>query len=252
MLAACEPQAAAPVTATQRAAAAAEAGYHPPPEIVGVLREADTLKLSGRAAPGAQVRLAEPGGQAVAAEANGKGLWSIEIPQASHARVFGLSMTAEGRITRAQAYVLATPEGEIAELRAGAGAALLAAGGPARLTTVDFDQGGGAIVSAVTPPGAEVSLLLDARSAGMGRADAAGRLFVALTRPLQPGRRMLSMRGDGDAFEASDQVEVSPAAPLNGAVFRSVRTGDSLRVDWLTPGGGVQSTILLQAGEARP
>jgi hypothetical protein len=40
-------------------------------------------------------------------------------------------------------------------------------------------------------------------------------------------------------------VQVTPAAPLAQGPLRSQLTSAGLRVDWMTPGGGVQSTILV-------
>jgi len=39
--------------------------------------------------------------------------------------------------------------------------------------------------------------------------------------------------------------QVTPAAPLVDGPLRSQLTSAGLRVDWMTPGGGVQSTILV-------
>jgi hypothetical protein len=49
----------------------------------------------------------------------------------------------------------------------------------------------------------------------------------------------------GDGFSDQAVVEVSPAAPLAEGPLRSQLTSAGLRVDWMTPGGGEQSTLLI-------
>jgi hypothetical protein len=44
-------------------------------------------------------------------------------------------------------------------------------------------------------------------------------------------------------------VAVSPAAPLDASAFRATLTASGWRIDWLTPGGGVQTTLLTNSGE---
>jgi hypothetical protein len=77
-----------------------------------------------------------------------------------------------------------------------------------------------------------------------GRADAAGRYDASLpaTGPVR-GRHLVQVAGDG--FTDSAAVLISPPAPLAQGPFSSQLTPAGPRVDWLTPGGGVQSTVLV-------
>ncbi|MBS0362864.1 MAG: hypothetical protein JSR98_15920, partial [Proteobacteria bacterium] len=80
-----------------------------------------------------------------------------------------------------------------------------------------------------------------------GRADAAGRYQVSLggQNPVKPGPHHIQVFGEG--YTPIDQVtvQVAPAAPLAQGPLRSQLTPAGLRVDWMTPGGGVQSTLLV-------
>jgi len=49
----------------------------------------------------------------------------------------------------------------------------------------------------------------------------------------------------GDNFDLDATIDSTAAGDLGGAPFRTLRTSDGLRVDWLTPGGGLQSTWIL-------
>jgi len=233
----------APLSAPQSPSPAADAGYLAPPAVTAVRRDGAEFVLEGRAAPKAQLRLGDPAGETWLAQADARGDWTLRLPRAGRARIFGLSMRQDGRVTQAQGYLLAAPSGEVAQLRAGAGAAVLSPGSTPRLTALDFDQEGGAVVSGVAPAGAAVSLAIDGRVAAGGRADASGRLALVLTQPLRPGAHRLAIAGEG--FQNAATVAVAPHTPLSGAPYRTAAAADGLRVDWITPGGGVQSTLLL-------
>jgi hypothetical protein len=221
--------------------AAAEA-YDVSPTVTSIRTVGRDNLLLGAGEPGAQVRLATPAGQAWTTAADGQGHWRISLPASGQARIFGLSELARGRRVQAQGYVLIGPQGQAALLRAGAGALRLDPASAPRVGAFDVDREGGAVVSGGAPPHAWLSLRLDGRQAAEGRADAEGRYDIALNQ-LTPGVHRLEIVGDG--FTDAAQVTVSPAAPLVTGPMRSQLTSGGLRVDWLTPGGGEQSTILL-------
>ncbi len=205
-------------------------------------------RLSGSAPPGGRVRLATPAGQAVFADVDGGGRWTLAIGPISEPRLYGLSVTAKGRSAQAEGYVLVTPQGQAALLRAGAGARRIDTAKAPGVRAIDFDRGGGVEVSATAPPGANVLLRLDGRLATQGRADAGGNYDASLPTPgssteIRNGPHQVQVSGDG--FTDTVAFQVSPAAPLAAGPARSQLTAAGLRVDWMTPGGGVQSTILV-------
>ncbi len=89
----------------------------------------------------------------------------------------------------------------------------------------------------------DVSVRIDGRQMGEGRADDAGRYAIALSQPLPAGPHQVETATSGAVQSAS--VEVSAAAPLTEGPFRASAAPQGLRVDWMTPGGGVQSTVVL-------
>ena len=207
------------------------------------------LLLSGYATPGAKVRLATPAGEAMYATAGPQGRWTLALGPSTQARIYGLSAIAATRPAQAEGYVLVTPSGQAALLRAGAGALRVDGRPGAGLRAIDFDRGGGLQLSAAVPPGAVVILRLDGRQIAQGSAPTpTGRYAVSLPgpnepAPIRPGRHLIQAQGDG--FADSVMVVVSPPAPLAQGPLSSQLTPAGLRVDWMTPGGGVQSTILL-------
>ncbi len=225
-----------------------EPGYLAPPMADAVRPTGAGWALSGSAPAGASVRLASPQGEALSAAVDARGRWTLMLPPAAEPRIFGLSATTKGRQIQSEGYVLVTPKGQAAVLRAGAGARRIDPAARPGLRAIDFDRGGGLEVSATAAPGATVILKLDGREAAEGRADAAGRYAASLpaagsqTRIL-PGAHQAQVFGDG--FSDSVAFQVAAVPPLAEGPLRSQFTPAGLRVDWMTPGGGVQSTILV-------
>lgn len=233
---------------TAGAAPTADNGYLAPPEPDSVRADGAGVVLSGRGPPLARVRLARPAGEATFVDTDRDGRWTIQIGPAVAPRIFGLSASTGGRQVQAQGYLLVTPNGQAALLRAGAGTQRIDAIPGSGLRAVDFDAGGSVEVTATAPPGATVILRLDGRQVAEGRADGSGRYAVSLPAsgqpPIRPGGHLLQMTGDG--FSDSAAIQLTPAQPLADGPLHSQFTPAGLRVDWMTPGGGLQSTILVR------
>jgi hypothetical protein len=225
-----------------------EPAYLAPPGVSKVQLTARGVILSGSGPPRGRVRLASPAGQAQLADVDDKGRWTISLGAVPEPRIYGLSATIGGRSAQAEGYVLVTPQGQAALLRAGAGARRIDGPGKFGLRAIDFDRGGGVEISAAAPAGANVLLHFDGRLTTQGDADAAGHYDASLPGPgstteIRPGSHEVQVSGNG--FSDTVTFQVSPAAPLAQGPLRSQITHAGLRLDWLTPGGGVQSTILV-------
>lgn len=225
---------------------AAEAGYLAPPQVTqAALQPGGTLALSGTAAPNARVRLAAPAGQPLFADADAAGRWRAVVAPGAPVRLFGLSMTAEDRAVQSEGYLMLTAEGAAAQLRGGAGAAPLAEPSRApRILAVDYDRDGGAVVSGIAAPGAGLGLRVDRTPRGETKADGRGRFSISLTEALDPGAHLLEVAGEGG--EDSLSIEASRAGSLGSGPFAGRRTPYGWRVDWTTPGGGVQTTQVFE------
>lgn len=221
---------------------ATEAGYVVPPMVTRVQTTPAGLMLTGSARAGASIRLASPEGGSLASVADNKGVWRMTMAPAPAARLFGLSTTQGKRTVQAQGYLLLTPAGTAYQLRAGAGAIRIGPVAAPKITAFDFDREGAAIVSGVAPAGTAITVRADGRQSADGRSTAAGRFTISLTQPLPPGAHTIKIYNDG--AENSATIDTSPAASLVDGPFRSSSTAAGLRVDWMTPGGGVQSTVI--------
>lgn len=233
-----------------KGAPAAEAGYLSPPLTLAVGRTADgRVRLSGSAAPGATVRLGQPNGESLSALADAGGGWIAVAPAAADVRLFGLSMTSGGRSVQSEGYLAVLPEGGAAQLRAGAGAQVLSA--PSRrprILAIDHDHDGAAIVSGVGTVGADVGLRVDRAARGASAVDQRGRFTIALNQPLSPGDHEFEVAAEGGEDVIALPIS-RPVSPASGP-FRAERTARGWRIDWMTPGGAVQTTLLIdRAGD---
>ena len=225
-----------------------DGGYRAPPRVRQAVRGADgDVTLSGVSLPGALMRLSSPSGGVQQTTADGAGAWSLPT-QAGPPAIYGLSQETGGRRDQAQGYVVVLPGPGLtaAELRSGAGAMVLAGGpGAVKVNAVDFDASGAAVISGWARPNQPLRVMVDGAAADEGAALASGRFFLALPKPLVAGKRMVSVVSQG----GQDQVEVdaTPAQPFQGAM-RAVQYGAAWRIDWMTPAGGGQTTVLFGAG----
>ncbi len=225
-----------------------QAGYLRPPRVASVVRQGETVALSGQAEPLASVRLGAPTGEALVGKADAAGVWRLVVPLAAEPRLYGLSMTLEGRTVQAQGYVMVAPNGVAVLLRAGAGAEVMGQTSPSpRVLVIDYDPSGGGVVSGVGAPGAGLGVRVDRAVRGEGKVGADGRFSISLDQPLVAGTHVIQVAGEGG--EQQVVVDVSAPAPPKGGPASSTLTPAGWRVDWMTPGGGLQTTQLL--GDAR-
>lgn len=231
-----------PKAADAGAPEAVPAGYVAPPRITDITAANGQIEVAGQAAPRSTVRLATPAGQESLIKADGQGVWRLTAPTGSGPGLYGLSSRRGDRVVQAEGYVLITPSGQGWLLRAGTGALRLGQDAGPGVTAVDFDRQGAAVVSGRAAPQGGVSAWIDGRRVAEGRADETGEVSLSLSEPLGPGSHDVKLFGDG--LDSRLRFSADAAAPLTAGPFRIQGSPGGLRVDWMTPGGGVQSTIL--------
>jgi hypothetical protein len=190
-----------------------------------------------------------PTGAAYGATATDKGDWSIAAPAARDVRLFGVAEELAGRDVQGEGYiaVLPAPGPAGALLRAGGGASVLAKGGGLKIAAIDFDGSGAAVVSGFGRPGASARATIDGAAAGEARINDRGRFSISLAMPLRAGDHQARVEAGDQAAMAKFTVE--PPRPVSGLPYRGERTPQGWRVDWLTPGGGEQTTLIFDAAE---
>ena len=228
------------------------AAYLPPPAVTAAERQGAAVRLGGSASPGAAIRLASPEGSAITGTADRKGAWRLNAPAGAAPRLYSLSEVLGGRLVRAVGYVavLPAPGPPAAMLRPAATASLPASPGSARgLSSIDYDASGQAMVAGRAWPGETVRLSVDGHEAGEDRADAAGGFSASLSRTLPAGPHVLSLAGQ--RLRASAAFAAARTSQLASPPYDARHTDGGWRIDWLTPGGGVQSTLLFDSRGGR-
>lgn len=223
---------------------AAPSTYLAPPAATTLRSDSEGVRMAGTATAGARVRLATPEGEVRLTEADNSGAWSVVLPAAQVPQIFGLSMMVGDRTVQAEGYQLVLPDGRLVLLRAGAGAVVVHGAPEQGIAAFDFDEEGGAVISGFAPPEAILSVRIDGRTVSTsGRTDTAGRFILPFGAPVPPGRHQVRLQGEN--LDLTAVVDATPAPPPEAGAFRATRTAYGLRIDWLTPGGGLQSTLLL-------
>jgi hypothetical protein len=234
-----------------QAVADAQPGYVKPPQVLVAARLLNGGEMiAGQSEPGARIRLSSPSGAAYGATAQQDGGWTIPAPAANQVRLFGLSEDLGGRLVQGEGYIvlLPSPGRAGALLRAGDGAAALSLPtARPQIVAIDFDSGGGAVVSGAAKPGSALKVSLDGAPAGETRADSAGLYTIDLAAMLKAGDHALLV--ESTAGSANVKFTAGPPATISGLPYRGERQAGMWRVDWLTPSGGGQTTLIVDPSE---
>jgi hypothetical protein len=201
--------------------------------------------------PSSLVRMVSPAGARVETTADGSGAWTAPLGPVSEPALYRLASESGGRRVEAEGLVAVLPGAPIvALLRAGAGAEVQEpAAETLRILAVDYDGGGGAVVSGRARAGAPVRIMVDGQPGLEGAAGGDGRFSLSLPKPLAPGPHRLQA-STPQAVAAVDVV-VSPPEPPKDGPYRAVADRSGWRIDWTTAGGGAQTTLLLGPAPAQ-
>ena len=226
--------------------------YFEAPTIRGAVRgPGGVLTLNGRAGADSIVRLSSPEGQSWGMTASPTGDWSFVVSVGDQPRMLALTAETGGRAVHSDGALIILPRPAIPAVvsRAGYGATAVARqiDRPV-IVSVDYDGGGGAIVSGLAHPGSSVKLLLDGTVEGEGRADTTGHFSApAVKHPLSPGDHVIRI----EATEGAAQLAtlIVRAAPLGGAMYRSVRQDDGWRLEWRAGEHATQTTVVYDSAQ---
>lgn len=232
-----------------------ESGYLRPPLILTAQRAAGGgVVLTGRSGPQVRVRLSSPppNSTAYGATARDNGEWSIITPDSPDIGLFGVAEELAGRDVQSEGYVavLPRPGPAGALLRAGGGASVLSGPAPAgvKIAAVDYDGSGATVVSGLARPGAPTRLFIDGAAAGEARVNDRGRFSISSGAILKPGDH--DIRVECADQSASAKFSLDHPRTISGLPYHGERTPAGWRIDWLTPGGGEQTTLIFDAAES--
>jgi hypothetical protein len=222
-------------------------GYRTPPQLLAGARSADgSVSLSGRAEPSWTIRMASPAGAEVDTTADGSGRWARPLGAVSEPTLYRLAEEAQnGQRIEAEGLIAVLPGSPaVALLRAGYGAEVLDGDKVGlRILAVDYDRGGGTVVSGRAKASAPVRVLVDGQPAADVAAGPDGRFSLVLPKPLDPGQHRLQLQTGQATAEASVAI-AAPQPPKDGP-YQVQAQPFGWRIDWTTAGGGPQTTLLL-------
>ena len=231
----------------QAAGSPADPGYRAPPQLRGWEAARDgSVSLKGRAWPASKVRMVSPAGIEQDTTADGSGAWTLQLGPVSEPGLYRLAEESGARHIDAEGLIVVLPgQPVVALLRAGYGAEVQdrGPGGVLKILAVDYDSGGGTVVSGRAAPAATVRLLVDGQPAGEGAAGANGRFSLILTKPLVMGGHRLQLQTAKG--EASAAVDITPPDPPKDSPYRAQTQPSGWRIDWVTASEGPQTTLIL-------
>ena len=226
--------------------------YVESPTVLSAVRgPGGALTLAGRAAADSIVRLSTPEGQSWGMTAGSNGDWSFSVPVAGQPRMLSLTAESGGRAVHADGVLIVLPRPAIPLVVARVGYGAIAINRRVDrpvIVALDYDGGGGAIVSGLARPGASIKLMFDNTLEGEARADKNG-LFAApaVKHPLSPGDHLVRIEAPEGAAQLSTRIVMSE--PLGGMVYRATRQDDGWRLDWRAGEHATQTTLIFDSAQ---
>jgi hypothetical protein len=219
-----------------------------PVVLVGGRTRDGLVTVGGKGPPDAIVRLGAPEGQSWGMTAGVDGQWSFAVPLSGAPRMLSLTSDKAGRAVHADGAVVLLPEpgAPVIVARSGYGARPIGLQSlrPV-IVALDYDGGGGGIISGVARSGSVVRLSIDGRDAGGVRTDAQGRFVAsAVKQPLKPGRRLIRVENADGAAQLD--TDVQPTGRLDG-VYAARRQSDGWRLDWRSSAQAIQTTVVFDS-----
>lgn len=240
--AACQPS--RPKAANDEESALREAGYARAPVITGVSQsDPGTFVIAGLASQDGRVRVVYQGSRAVGVTADSKGRFRAEVPATAAGGIYDLSMDDSGRPMHADGRLF-IPAGHPEK------AVLLRSGSPSlplvnasAVAVVDIGGNGGAAVSGRIAQTMAVTLKVGDDVRGQAKSDAKGDYSVT-TRIERPTPTPVMWDFTLDAGGVSVAKSLSVSLPDAAAGDKVTPVDGGWRVDWVLPGGGVQSSFV--------
>ncbi len=199
------------------------------------------VTLTGAAGPGDRIVLTDTVGVSVAATAGDDGVFSLRLATPADVSLYHAEIQSRGSQARAGEWLAITRGVDAVAAVLAPGAVVTPLNHAGLLSGVDYD-GSAVLVSGAALPGEPVRVSLDDRPAQAVTVDQTGR-YVARFASVPPGPRRFRV----EAGERIQDVVLTLTAPPEalGTSGSAVAT----RIDWPTPGGGFQSSWILNTGD---
>jgi hypothetical protein len=220
--------------------AARQAGYLVSPVVRSVMSgPAGQRLLKGTAGAGNQIELVPmDSGSAVTSVVDASGNWQVGLTDTPRVRQFTVVTSRQGRTLPASDRIVQLPNGWVAVMSPGLPTRVIGRQKPALIQAVDFDRAGGAALSGAAPANQGIVARVDRRPAGETHPGTDGQYGLALAAPLSAGAHAFDVASD----TGQQSVELVMSPPT---AERTVSVNGGWRIDWKSPAGGYQATIIL-------
>ncbi len=239
-LASCSPK---PQAAQDADAYLRSLGYSRGPQIAAVSGAGAEVTVSGQAFPDGRVRFLYGGQRAVGVTADSKGRFTAALPLTPQGGLYDVSMDDGGRLVEAEGRLF-VPQGapqKAVVLRAGSPSSPVY-GDASPISVMDFDPTGALVVTGKVAPKTVVTLSVDGQGMTTATSDGKGLYYmqVHVAPPAEGAVMSLSVEAAGVTTQ-----HTLPFPPADArASDRITAVPDGWRVDWVVPGGGVQTTVV--------
>ncbi len=230
--------------ATEATSALEAAGYWRAPEITGVDQTGSNMfVVTGQTIPNARVRFSYSGQRAVGVTSDSKGRFRAELPSGPDGGLFDLSTEDSGRSMHADGrlFIPAGAPGKTVLMRPGA-PSLALFNDLTAVAVIDYDRAGAVAIAGRVAPTAAIEVVLNGEIRARTTSDDRG--FYTATTQIEPpdeseAANTLSVMAGGKEY-----VRNFKDSRINTDGDRITRFEDGWRVDWVLPGGGMQTTLV--------
>ncbi len=219
-------------------------GYSRAPQIEAIVPDdAGNVTASGRAAPDGRVRFLYGGQRAIGVTADSKGRFKADLPVGGQGELFDVSVDDGGRLMQAEGRLFVPPSNPQKAVMLRPGLPSQPVHGDADpISILDFDNTGALVLTGKVAPRTEVTLGVDGQGITTATSDATGLYYMQVHVAPPAAGAKISLNVQAGSVNAQRAFDFSPADPKAGDRITPADSG--WRVDWVLPGGGMQTTVV--------
>jgi hypothetical protein len=220
------------------------AGYWRAPEITSVTQADSSLfVVTGETIPNARVRFGYSGKRAVGVTSDSKGRFRAELPTGPDGALYDLSTEDDGRSMHADGrlFIPAGAPEKAVLMRAGA-PSLSLFNEDTEVAVIDYDRAGAVAIAGRVAPSTQIEVILNGEIRARTRSDDRG--FYAATTQIDPPQEKESANTLSISAGGKETARNFIDSRVKTEGDRITRFADGWRVDWVLPGGGMQTTLV--------
>jgi hypothetical protein len=229
---------------TEATSALEAAGYWRAPEITGVDQAGSNMfVVTGQTIANARVRFSYAGNRAVGVTSDSKGRFRAELPSGPNGGLFDLSTEDSGRSMHADGrlFIPAGAPGKAVLMRPGA-PSLALFNDLTAVAVIDYDRAGALAIAGRVAPTTAIEVVLNGEIRARTTSDDRG--FYTATTQIAPPNETEAANSLSIMAGGKEAVRYFKDSRIAGEDDRITRFEDGWRVDWVLPGGGMQTTLV--------